>query len=169
MTICLSQEGSWRLWTVLLRELSALMWDLTYAFSNLKCLCMHTRRACMYPCVRFCVCPHCTYTTWPTHNKKKRGKGETENAMTTQSSDVNLVELVLSTVQRGSCSLPFPTVTPSSTPSSVNFSEYRAVCHRRPTPYRRSGMYWKLCSCSSWSLDHGYSMFTSSILLGEET
>lgn len=40
------------------------------------------------------------------HQKKKKGK---ENAMTTQSSDVNLVELLSSTVKRGPWSLLFPT------------------------------------------------------------
>lgn len=41
--------------------------------------------------------------------KKEKGKGKTENAMTTRGSDVIPVEMLLSTVQRELCSKPFPT------------------------------------------------------------
>lgn len=126
---------------------------------------------CVFLCFSLLHIPNLTHP--PTQKEKKEGKkkkvkGKTENATTTQNSNVNLVELLLSTVQRGPCSLPFPTVT-SSSASSVNVSEYRAVYSRRLIPYRRSGVCWKLWSCSSSSLDHGYSIFTSSILLGDET
>ena len=130
------------------------------------CTRMHCMPACIHVCVSVFVLAAHTQPDPPTHKKKRKGK--IANAMTTQSSNVNLVELLLSTVQRGPCSLPFPTVTSSSTSSSVNFSEHRPVCYRTLIAYR-SGVYWKLCSCSSWSLDHGYSMFTSSVLLGDET
>lgn len=84
------------------------MWDLTYAFSDLKRWCMHAQRACMYPWVCFCVrC--CTYTPQSSPNTTKKKKKGKENAMTTQSSDVNLVELLSSTVKRGPWSLLFPT------------------------------------------------------------
>lgn len=147
MTICLSREGSWRLWTVLLRELCALMWDLTSAFSNLQCLCIvHCASVCPR-CVSVCPCAR-TQPDPPMWATKINKMGNIANATTTQKSDVTLVELLLSTAQRVPCSLPSPTVTSSST-SSVNISAYRTACDRRLTLCTRSAVCWEPCSCRS--------------------
>lgn len=147
MTICLSQEGNWCLWTVLLWELCSLMWDLTSAFSNLQSLCtMHCASVCPW-CVFLCPCawtqPH--PPVWSTKiNRMARGNSKCHDLAEEWCEPCGVTAEHSS---EGPYSLPSPTVTSSALHLLMSVHSEQPVTGLPPCT--GPGVSWGPCSCRS--------------------